>query len=305
MKVIFDPEEPIQNSTSATIGNFDGVHIGHKKILSAIKEEAKQQGISSCVITFHPHPQKVLQNIDIPLLTPIRERLKLLEEQGIDVVACYTFTKDIAKISAQDFVTDILVGKLNLKHLIVGPDFSFGRKREGNLELLNKMGSQYGFDTEVVDTALYNGEVVSSTSIRNLVREGNLLKARNFLGYNFYVEGQVKEGEKRGRQIGFPTANLETDWDILPKVGVYATLANVDGTKHQSITNIGFRPTFGHNELLIETHIFNFSQDIYKKRIKVEFVDRVRDEQKFDGPDALVDQIKKDVEKVKEILSDN
>lgn len=305
MKVIFDPEEPIQNSTSATIGNFDGVHIGHKKILSAIKEEAKEQGLSSCVITFHPHPQKVLQNIDIPLLTPIRERLKLLEEQGIDVVACYTFTKDIAKISAQDFVTDILVGKLNLKHLIVGPDFSFGRKREGNLELLNKMGSEYGFDTKVIETALYQGEIVSSSSIRNLVREGNLLKARNFLGYNFYVEGQVKEGEKRGRQIGFPTANLETDWDILPKVGVYATLANVEGTKHHSITNIGYRPTFGHNELLIETHIFNFSEDIYKKRIKVEFVDRVRDEQKFDGPDALVEQIKKDVERVKEILSKN
>ena len=303
MKVIFDPEEPIENSTSATIGNFDGVHIGHKKILTAIKKEAKQQGLSSCVITFHPHPQKVLQNIDIPLLVPIRERLKLLEEQGIDVVACYTFTKDIAKISAQDFVTDILVRKLNLKHLIVGPDFSFGRKREGNLSLLNKMGSEYGFDTEVVETALLDGEIVSSTSIRNLVREGNLIKAGKFLGYNFYIEGQIKEGEKRGRQIGFPTANLETDWDILPKVGVYATLANVDGTKHQSITNIGFRPTFGQNELLIETHIFDFNEDIYKKRMKVEFVDRVRDEQKFNGPEALVEQIKKDVEKVKEILS--
>jgi len=305
MKVIFDPEEPIQNSTSATIGNFDGVHIGHKKILSAVKQEAKQQGLSSCVITFHPHPQKVLQNIDIPLLVPIRERLKLLEDQGIDVVACYTFTKEIAKISAQDFVTDILVGKLNLKHLIVGPDFSFGRKREGNLSLLNKMGAEYGFDTEVVETALYEGEIVSSTSIRNLVREGNLLKARNFLGYNFYIEGQVKEGERRGRQIGFPTANLDTDWDILPKVGVYATLANVDGTKHQSITNIGYRPTFGHNGLLIETHIFDFDEDIYKKRIKVEFVDRVRDEQKFNGPEALVEQIKRDVERVKEILSSN
>ncbi|MEX0999458.1 MAG: bifunctional riboflavin kinase/FAD synthetase [Thermodesulfobacteriota bacterium] len=305
MKVIFDPEEPIQNSTSATIGNFDGVHIGHKKILSAVKQEAKQQGLSSCVITFHPHPQKVLQNIDIPLLVPIRERLRLLEDQGIDVVACYTFTKDIAKISAQDFVTDILVGKLNLKHLIVGPDFSFGRKREGNLSLLNKMGAEYGFDTEVVETALYEGEIVSSTSIRNLVREGNLLKARNFLGYNFYIEGQVKEGERRGRQIGFPTANLDTDWDILPKVGVYATLANVNGTKHQSITNIGYRPTFGHNGLLIETHIFDFNEDIYKKRIKVEFVDRVRDEQKFNGPEALVEQIKRDVERVKEILSSN
>ncbi|MCZ6527279.1 MAG: riboflavin biosynthesis protein RibF, partial [Candidatus Dadabacteria bacterium] len=253
MKVIFDPEEPIENSTSATIGNFDGVHVGHKKIIAAVKEEAKQKGLSSCVITFHPHPQKVLQNIDIPLLVPIRERLKLLEKEGVDVVACYTFTKDIAKIPAKDFVTDILIGKLNLKHLIVGPGFSFGRKREGNLDLLDKMGKEYDFDTEVVETALIDGEIVSSTAIRNLVREGNMTKAGKFLGYIFYIEGQVKEGERRGRQIGFPTANLDTDWDILPKVGVYATLAHVDGIVLNSITNVGYRPTFGNNELVIET----------------------------------------------------
>ncbi|MEE8043710.1 MAG: bifunctional riboflavin kinase/FAD synthetase [Thermodesulfobacteriota bacterium] len=305
MKVIFDPEEPIENSTSATIGNFDGVHVGHKKIIAAVKEEAKQKGLSSCVITFHPHPQKVLQNIDIPLLVPIRERLKLLEKEGVDVVACYTFTKDIAKIPAKDFVTDILIGKLNLKHLIVGPGFSFGRKREGNLDLLDKMGKEYDFDTEVVETALIDGEIVSSTAIRNLVREGNMTKAGKFLGYNFYIEGQVKEGERRGRQIGFPTANLDTDWDILPKVGVYATLAHVDGIVLNSITNVGYRPTFGNNELVIETHIFNFNEDIYKKRIEVEFVDRVRDEQKFNGPQALVEQIKKDVDRVNVILSKN
>lgn len=305
MKVIFDPEEPIENSTSATIGNFDGVHVGHKKIIAAVKEEAKQKGLSSCVITFHPHPQKVLQNIDIPLLVPIRERLKLLEKEGVEVVACYTFTKDIAKIPAKDFVTDILIGKLNLKHLIVGPGFSFGRKREGNLDLLDKMGKEYGFDTEVVETALIDGEIVSSTAIRNLVKEGNMTKAGKFLGYNFYIEGQVKEGERRGRQIGFPTANLDTDWDILPKVGVYATLAHVDGIVLNSITNVGYRPTFGNNELVIETHIFNFNEDIYKKRIEVEFVDRVRDEQKFNGPQALVEQIKKDVDRVNVILSKN
>ena len=303
MKVIFDPDEPIQNSTSATIGNFDGVHIGHRKILDAVKEEAKKRGISSCVITFHPHPQKVLQNLEIPLLTPIRERLKQLEAEGIDVVACYTFTKDIAKMSAEDFVTDILVNNLKLKHLIVGPDFSFGRKRQGNMDLLNKMGTEYGFDTEVIDTAKIDGEIVSSTAIRKFVREGKMVKAAKFLGYNFYIEGQVKEGERRGRQIGFPTANLETDWDILPKVGVYATRAHIDGKAHRSITNVGYRPTFGINELLIETHIFDFKEDIYKKRFKVEFVDRVRDEQKFDGPEALISQIKIDVEKVKEILS--
>jgi len=167
------------------------------------------------------------------------------------------------------------------------------------------MGKEYDFDTEVVETALIDGEIVSSTAIRNLVREGNMTKAGKFLGYNFYIEGRVKEGERRGRQIGFPTANLDTDWDILPKVGVYATLAHVDGRVLNSITNVGYRPTFGNNELVIETHIFNFNEDIYKKRIEVEFVDRVRDEQKFNGPQALVEQIKKDVDRVNVILSKN
>lgn len=303
MKVIFDPEQPIESPTSATIGNFDGVHLGHKKIIDSVKKEAGEKGLSSCVITFHPHPQKVLQNIDIPLLVPIRERLKLLEKEGVDYVACYTFTKELSQISAKNFITDILVGKLNLKHLIVGPDFSFGRKREGNAELLRVMGEQLGFETRVVGPELIEGQVVSSTSIRNFLREGKVREASKFLGYDFYIEGQVTEGERRGRQIGFPTLNLDTDWDILPKVGVYATRAYIDEEKKESITNVGYRPTFGSDELLIETHLFDFDKEIYGNRVRVEFVERVRDEQKFDGPDALVEQIKKDVLKVRDILA--
>jgi len=303
MKVIFDPEEPIENPTSATIGNFDGVHIGHKKIISSVKKEAVEKGLSSCVITFHPHPQKVLQNIDVPLLVPIGERLKLLEREGVDYVACYTFTRELSKISAKDFITDTLVGKLNLKHLIVGPDFSFGRKREGNARLLKIMGEEYGFETKVLGPTLIDDEVVSSSAVRNLVRDGNVKKASKFLGYDFYIEGRVKEGERRGTQIGFPTLNLDTDWDILPKVGVYATRAYIDEEHKESITNVGYRPTFGSDELLVETHVFDFDRDIYGKSVRVEFVDRVRDEKKFDGADALVEQIKKDVGRVKEILA--
>jgi len=303
MKVIFDPEQPIENPTSATIGNFDGVHLGHKKIISSVKKEALEKGLSSCVITFHPHPQKVLQNIDIPLLVPIRERLKLLEKQGVDYVACYTFTRELSQISAKDFITNTLVGKLNLKHLIVGPDFAFGRKREGNAELLRAVGEKLGFETRVLGPALIDGEVVSSSAIRNFVREGDVTRASKFLGYDFYIEGLVIEGERRGRQIGFPTLNLDTDWDIFPGVGVYATRAYIDEEKKESITNVGYRPTFGNDELLIETHVFDFDRDIYGKRVRIDFVERVRDEQKFDGPDALVDQIKKDVLKVKDILA--
>jgi riboflavin kinase/FMN adenylyltransferase len=302
MKVIFDPEEPLDSPTSATIGNFDGVHTGHKRILSAVKETAGKKGLSSCVITFHPHPQKVLQNIEIPLLMPIRERLRLLENEGIDFVACYTFTKDMSKITAKDFISEILIGKLKVKHLIIGPDFSFGRKREGNADLLKAMGKAYDFETSVVGPVFIDNEVVSSSAIRNFLREGDAKKAARFLGYFYYIEGQVTEGEKRGRQIGYPTANLDTDWDILPKTGVYATRAYIDGNKLDSITNIGYRPTFGSHKLLIETHIFDFNSDIYGKRLRLEFIERIRDEKRFESVDALASEIRKDVEKVKDVL---
>ena len=302
MKVIFDPEEPIESPTSATIGNFDGVHTGHKRILSAVKETAERKGLSSCVITFHPHPQKVLQNIDVPLLMPIRERLRLLELEDIDFAACYTFTKEISKITAKDFISEILVGRLKVKHLIIGPDFSFGRKREGNADLLKAMGKAYDFETTVIGPVFIDNEVVSSTAIRNFLQAGDAKKAARFLGYFYYIEGQVAEGEKRGRQIGYPTANLDTDWDILPKTGVYATRAFIDGNRLDSITNIGYRPTFGSSKLLIETHIFDFSADIYGKRLRLEFVERIRDEKRFESVDALVARIKTDVERVKGVL---
>lgn len=302
MKVIFDPEEPIESPTSATIGNFDGVHAGHKSILRAVKETALRKGLSSCVITFHPHPQKVLQNIEIPLLMPIRERLRLLESEGVDFVACYTFTKDISKITAKDFISEILIKKLNVKHLIIGPDFSFGRKREGNADLLKAMGKAYDFETTVVGPVYIDNEVVSSTAVRNFLQAGDAEKAARFLGYFYYIEGRVTEGEKRGRQIGYPTANLDTDWDILPKTGVYATRVCIDGEKLDSITNIGYRPTFGSSKLLIETHIFDFSSDIYGRRLRLEFVERIRDEKRFESVDALAAEIGIDVEKVKEVL---
>ncbi|HVY54889.1 MAG TPA: bifunctional riboflavin kinase/FAD synthetase, partial [Thermodesulfobacteriota bacterium] len=287
------------------IGNFDGVHLGHKKILSAVRETAERKGLSSCVITFHPHPQKVLRNIDIPLLMPIRERLKLLESEGMDFVACYTFTEDISKIPAKDFISDILVGRLKVKHLIIGPDFSFGRKREGNAELLETMGNVYDFETSVIGPVYIGGEVVSSTAIRNLLKAGDAKKAASFLGYNYYIEGEVTEGEKRGRQIGYPTANLATDWEMLPKAGVYATRACLGDTKLDSITNIGYRPTFGSSKLLIETHIFDFNSDIYGKRLRIEFVERIRDEKRFESVDALVTEIRADVEKVRKILENS
>jgi len=303
MKLLIDPTERLETQTAATIGNFDGLHLGHKQIISHVTDKARKDDLSSCVITFHPHPQKVLQNIDVPLLFPIRERFKLIEKAGIDVIACFTFTKELANIPANDFIADILVDLLKVKDLTIGPDFMFGYKRQGNAELLKKVGNVYNFDTQIVGPAVIGDEVVSSSKIRRIIKDGDVCKASKLLGYNFYIEGAVSEGEKRGRKIGFPTANLDTDWDILPKIGVYATKTHIDGEVHKSITNVGYRPTFGENQLLIESHIFDFNEDIYKKRISVEFIDRVRDEKKFDSAEALTNQIKVDVGDVKDILS--
>ncbi len=303
MKIIFDPENSIDFSTSATIGVFDGVHIGHKKIISLVQREAGQKNLSSCVITFTPHPQNVLRGTDMPLIVPLNERFRLLEKEGVDITVCFTFTKEFAKISATDFVSDILVRKLRVKSLFIGPDFFFGRGRQGNVELLKAMGRDYGFETNLVSPASLDGEVVSSTVIRQLVEDGMVRKAARLLDKNFSIEGVIKEGEKRGRKLGFPTANIDTDWGLLPKRGVYVTWAHLPRKRLRSITNIGFRPTFGENRLLIETHIIDFKDNLYGEPLRIEFLDRLRDEKRFESVDALITQIARDVDKAREIFS--
>ncbi|MGH7909426.1 MAG: bifunctional riboflavin kinase/FAD synthetase [Thermodesulfobacteriota bacterium] len=304
MKVIFDPEVPFKFSTSSTIGIFDGVHIGHRRIIGLLRKEAREKGISSCVITFHPHPQKVLRGIDIPLIVPLKERLRLLEKEGVDLTVCYSFTKEFASVQAEDFVRDMLVGRLGIRTIFVGPDFFFGRNREGNINLLEAMGKTHNFEIRRVEPALLDGEVISSTTIRKLIEEGMVRKAARFLGYSFSIEGTVKEGERRGRKLGFPTANIDTDWEMLPKRGVYVTWAHLGGERFESITNVGVRPTFSDDRLIVETHIIDFKDDVYGKPIRIEFVDRLRDERRFESIDALVEQISRDVKRTKEIFSE-
>ncbi len=304
MKVIFDPEERFKFPTSATIGIFDGVHIGHKKIISLVRKDAKEKGLTSCVITFYPHPQKVIRGTNIPLIVPLKERFRLLEKEDVEVTVCYNFTKEFAAISAEDFVEDILVRKLSVKSIFVGPDFLFGRKRGGNIELLEAMGRTYKFETRMVEPVVLDGEVVSSTTIRSLIEDGVVKKAGKFLDDYYSIEARIKEGEKRGRKLGFPTANLDTSCKIFPKRGVYVTWAHLEGDRFRSITNVGLRPTFGENQLLIETHIIDFGDDAYGKTIRIEFIDRLRDEKRFESVDALIMQISKDVERANEIFRD-
>ena len=305
MELIIDPKENIGRQVCATIGIFDGVHLGHRSIIDQVKKEAGKSGLSSCVITFNPHPQQVITGTKLPLITPFEQRVKLFERENLDLSVCFSFTDSFSKISADNFIIDKLVNIINIKKMFVGPDFVFGRNRSGNSELLKKMGNELGFETNIVKPITNRSNIISSTTIRKLIQEGKIKEANAYLGRNFCLEGVIIEGEKRGRILGFPTANLKTDWDLLPKPGVYITLCNFDDSVHKSITNIGFRPTFGENRLLIESHIFDFNDEIYGKELRVEFLSRLRDEKKFDGIDELKKAISDDVKTAIKYFDDN
>ena len=305
MKIIIDPRQPLDFETSAGIGNFDGIHLGHRNIIDAVKSLSRENSTRSCVITFNPHPQKVLGGKDVPLIFPLQRRFEMLESAGVDAVVCLDFTRELSRVSAENFVKEMLVECLRIKDIVVGPGFSFGHERKGNVDLLRSMGGTHGFNTIVAEVARVDDHVVSSSAIRNLVREGEISEANRFFGYDYYIEGVVVEGEKRGRKLGFPTVNLDTEWEILPKPGVYATYVRLSDGFHESITNIGIRPTFEESKLTVETHIFDFSDDLYGKKVRVNFVERLRDEKRFANVDELVEQIEHDVGVVRQILCDH
>ena len=304
MKIIIDPKQPLDFQTSAGIGNFDGIHLGHKKIIDAVKRHSEENSTRSCVITFDPHPQKVLGRKDVSLIFPLERRFGMLESTGVDAVICLNFTRKLSKVSAENFVEDVLLDRLKIKDIVVGPGFSFGHKRRGNVDLLRSMGKTHGFNTVVAEAARVDDRVVSSSAIRNLVREGEIRESNRFFGYDYYIEGIVVEGEKRGRKLGFPTVNLDTEWELLPKPGVYATYVKLSDGFRGSITNIGFRPTFEESKLTVETHIFDFNDDLYGDEVRVNFVERLRDEKRFASVDKLVEQINHDIGAVREILRD-
>lgn len=304
MKIIIDPKQPLDFHTSAGIGNFDGIHLGHKEIIEAAKRCSRENSTRSCVITFNPHPQKVLGRKDLSLIFPLEKRFEMLEATGIDAVVCLNFTRELSKVSAENFIKDILLDRLKIKDIVVGPGFSFGHKRKGNVDLLRSMGETHGFNTVVAEVARVDDQVVSSSAIRKLVRDGEISEANRFFGYDYYIEGVVVEGERRGRKLGFPTVNLDTEWEILPRPGVYATYVRLPDGFHESITNIGVRPTFEESRLTVETHLFDFNNDLYGKKVGVSFVERLRDEKRFASVDELVAQIEHDVAAVRGILRD-
>ena len=293
------------NATIVTIGTFDGVHIGHQKIIKRLVDIAHKKHLNSVVLTFFPHPRMVLQNNnDIKLLNTIEERETILSDLGLDYLVVKTFTKEFANLSAEEFVKNILVDKLNAKHIIIGYDHRFGKGRSANIDDLKSFGKQYDFEVEEISVQDIEDVSVSSTKIRNALNDGDILTANTYLGYNFYITGKVVKGKGLGRKIGFPTANLEIaeDYKLIPKNGVYVIKTSIENKLVYGMMNIGMNPTVNGTKKTIEAHFFNFNNDIYNQTLKIEFVARLRDEQKFESVELLKKQLKLDEKNAKAFI---
>jgi riboflavin kinase/FMN adenylyltransferase len=300
MEVIHFPEDPrpVQwRHPVLALGNFDGLHRGHVKIIERIQRGASERGGTSVVLTFDPHPPRILRPDKAPLLLMTKgQKLDALGRAGVQGAAVVRFTHEMSRWEPETFVRTVLVEWLHVVEVWVGADFLFGRDRSGNFTLLKSLGAQYGFRAEKIDPVRYKDFVVSSTRIRRLVSEGRVDEAGALLGHHYAIDGAVVEGARRGREIGFPTANLSTENDLIPPHGVYATTITIDGAVYASVTNIGTRPTFGDQTVtVVETHVINQSMDLYGRRVRLAFVQRLRDERKFPDLEALQDQIAADV----------
>ena len=308
MKLIYDLDEfekPLRNPV-LTIGNFDGVHKGHLALFDLVKHKARAINGQSAVMTFEPHPIKVMKPGNGPLMiTPTQQKLRLIEDAGIEVIFCISFTKEFASITAGDFVRNILVDRIGIKELVVGYDYTFGSGREGNIELLKDMGSRFDFKVHIVEQIRIDDMLVSSTAIRNFVRDGNLAEAKKLLGRDYQICGAVVKGKDRGgRLLCFPTANLKLIDELTPKPGVYAVEVLIDDQIHKGVTNIGYNPTFGNQEFSVETHILDFSEDLLGKSIRINFIERLRDEKTFKTVENLAAQIGKDVVRARGLLEE-
>ena len=288
-----------------TIGNFDGVHLGHREIFRRVKREAAALGGVSLVITFIPHPIKMLGvHKGLRLINTYAEKELLLEASGIDYLLIIPFTAEFASISAERFVRDILVGAIGVRKLIIGYDYAFGKNRQGDVAMLRHMGDDLGFTVDVLEPIALSGLVYSSTAVRRMIAEGDVRGVVRLIGRHFSVGGTVVHGKQRGKGLGFPTANLQTDKELIPKPGVYAVKVKVDDATYDGACNIGDNPTFGNGSLSIEVFIFDFDGDIYGREVRLYFVDRIRDEVTFPNPQALQEAIARDVARCREILRD-
>lgn len=306
MKTIHNLHELTErpHHTVATIGNFDGVHLGHRAIFRRVISEARSREGTATIITFNPHPLKLLAPQRAPLLiNTYAERERLIGASSIDLLLCLPFTPELAALPAATFVEEILVNRLGLQHLIVGYDYAFGRNREGDTNFLKLCGERYGFTVEVLAPIAKGQEIYSSTRIRQLLVSGEIETAATLLGRHFTLEGEVVHGAGRGKTIGFPTANLRTDKECLPKEGVYAVKVRLNDNFVDGVVNIGRNPTFGLNALAIEVHLLDIEEDLYGQTLRIYFLQRLRDEKRFTNINELQNAIHTDIDMARHILA--
>lgn len=306
MDVATFPDDPAPrwHNPVLALGNFDGLHRGHMKIIDRVRQRAGERGGTPAAMTFDPHPPRVLRPDKAPalLMTP-EQKVEALRRSGMQGLAVVRFTRELSMWDPEMFVRTVLVDWLHVVEVWVGANFLFGHERAGTFSVLRSLGARYGFRAEKIDPVRYKDFVVSSTRVRRLVSEGRVDEAGALLGHHYFIDGTVVRGAGRGRSIGVPTANLETANELVPPAGVYATLAVVDGVVRPSITNIGLRPTFGDvDRPVIETHVLDFDRDLYDSRIRLSFVQRLRDERTFPDVDALRAQIDADARSARRLF---
>lgn len=304
-----DISQPFRRAV-VTIGNFDGVHIGHQALFYEVIERAHAIDGTSIAVTFEPHPLRVLKrNASPPLITIFEQKVELIERSGLDVLISIPFTLEFAAMSAQRFVEDLLVRKIGMKAIVVGEDYAFGKNREGDIELLSALAPRLGYEvvvTGMIRTVKGTLDRISSTAIRELVQTGEMAQAGRMLGRHFQLRGTVVTGRDRGgKLLGFPTANLKLEDELCPKTGIYAVTVEIEGRLLQGVANIGYSPTFDDMQFTVEVHILDFNEMIYGRKIRVNFIQRIRDEAKFAGLAALKAQIAADVEAARRLLAEN
>jgi riboflavin kinase/FMN adenylyltransferase len=308
LKIITASEFKLLSDSVVTIGTFDGVHVGHKKIIKRLVKIAKEENLQANVLTFFPHPRMVVQkDKNIKMLNTIDEKNKLMEVEGIDHLVVKKFTKQFSRLSAQDYVSQILVDTLHVKHIIIGYDHHFGRNRTANINDLKAFGEIYGFKVTEISAQEIDEVTVSSTKIRKALLDGDIKTANAFLGYNYMLTGKVVKGKGLGKQPNYPTANIniKETYKLIPKNGVYVVKANINGATVFGMMNIGTNPTVDGKVQSIEVHFFNFNRDIYGKILEIEILERLRDEQKFDSIESLKNQLSKDLINSKHFLNQN
>jgi riboflavin kinase/FMN adenylyltransferase len=296
----YPPDGP---PSAVALGVFDGIHLAHRKILTSAVERAREAGLLALACTFDPHPAQVLQPERAPRpISPLEERMALIAETGIEVTVVLAFTMALAEVEPESFVNDVLLGRLHAREVVVGFNHTFGRGARGDAKLLSAMAERQGFRAHVVQPLLVDGVPVSSSEIRAALRVGDVERARRSLGRPYSIRGRVIQGAGRGRSLGFPTANVQPDHPLFIPTGVYAAWAEVDGAHHATVVNIGVRPTFGEDQVVIEAHLLDFAGVLYDRSLRLAFVARLRDERRFPGPEALGVQIAEDIAHARRVL---